>query len=100
MKNYDDAIKKKYIGIWENRSKICIEKISAENINEARIIMVYLMKYYGGDQYELDDIKLIIEVDNNYYIDYQATLNKFKMAKRNIPQLKNAILFKKDDYNG
>lgn len=100
MKNYDDTIKKKYIGIWENRNKICIEKISAENINEARIIMVYLMKYYGGDQYELDDIKLIIEVDNNYYIDYQATLNKFKMAKRNIPQLKNAILFKKDDYNG
>lgn len=79
--------KKKYIGVWEdkNTKRTHVQHILAEDINEAKIIMVYLMKLYGGDYYKAGDIKYISEEKDNYYVDYESALNKFRMNKRDIP---------------
>lgn len=79
--------KRKYVAVWYNKAtdKTCVEHILAEDISEAKLIMIYLMKYYGGNSYELKDIKHISEEISNYYVDYECILNKYRMNKKLIP---------------
>lgn len=84
--------KKKYVAVWFNTTSntTCVERIMAEDIAEAKLVMVYLMKYYGNNSYELKDIKYIAE-ESDYCVDYEIMLNKFRMAKKTIPRV-NSIL--------
>lgn len=83
----NECKKYKYIGVWHNKlaNMTCVEHIVAQDILEAKMIMIYLMKYYGGNYYDERDIQYISQEGDNYYINYESILRKYRLAKKPIP---------------
>ena len=75
---------KRYYFTWYNHvaQATITEFILAEDETQAKQMAVLIMKLYGGDLYNINDIENINELNDNYFFTMERLEEKCKVFKK------------------
>ena len=75
---------KHFYAVWYNyiAQQNQVEFIVAENEEEVKKTMVLIMRFFGGDSYDEDDIETIDEICDSYFVSRDEILSKYKALSK------------------